>query len=338
MFEKIAVWFATFDISPNVEASLDIATAISIITAAFYFIYNQRKENKKQRDENLESAKRLKKERISESGARVIIEEIRTTSEHFKTIIKESSDVDAYSRLYLRDSGEDDDSFIKRSSKNITEEKIRDILRALKEFRENLDDAIEDSYQQRYVLAPVIDALIENDKDEIYSKRLTTSSDNLADNHNKLSIILAYLTEVFELFLILKGKSTEEISKLINEKNNEGLSEIETKTYSIILNDYYSQFDSGILEGSSTLQEKANCLLNILTNDESRTSFINNIFVYYRVLSGNIRYIFKEKLCDLSGVYAYILKDESDTKEISDFVKGYESKFDLKFDLKRIIR
>ncbi len=337
MFEKIAVWFATFDISPNVEASLDIATAISIITAAFYFIYNQRKENKKQRDENLESAKRLKKERISESGARVIIEEIRTTSEHFKTIIKESSDVDAYSRLYLRDSGEDNDSFIKRSSENITKEKIQDILRALKEFRENLDDAIEDSYQQRYVLAPVIDALIENDKDEIYSEKLTTSSDNLADKHNKLSILLAYLTEVFELLIILKGKSTEEINKLINE-NNEELSEIERRTFSIILDDNYTQFDSGILESSSALQEKVSIFLSILTNDESRTSFINNIFVHYRELSGNIRYIFKEKLCALSGVYAYILKDESDTKEISDFVKGYESKFDLKFDLKRIIR
>ncbi|WP_439259734.1 hypothetical protein [Lonepinella sp. BR2930] len=86
------------EFSQSVGIGLDIATALSVIIAAYHYVNSAKKEAKRKLEEDAKQAEKLRQQRIAEciaeSGSIVLTEEIRTLSVAYQNIVGEHSGVE----------------------------------------------------------------------------------------------------------------------------------------------------------------------------------------------------------------------------------------------------
>ncbi|WP_439235042.1 hypothetical protein [Lonepinella koalarum] len=343
------------EFSQSVGIGLDIATALSVIIAAYHYVNSAKKETKRKLEEDAKQAEKLRQQRIAESGSIVLTREIRTLSEAYRNIIEERSGVEKSSVYFMQQKtkNEKDDHFYKRCLSNLSDkDKVNRFFKEYDEYMTSLSNGIEIFSQQRYVIIPVLDAISQGNNSLV--SKLKKSPSNLVKMYNHLGGgvkgLWRDLNELRELLSQLSGKIDFD-TLYSGKEDNQLYSDILKKLIRIVTDSDYSDFLEGLLLSKDEFTKYS----NISADDEYfESKFISqNLKMFYKIAlseqgMANLFHNmcaevgrslitstteFKAALCLLSACHSYILNDRKDIS-LDDEIKRYEGLFALGVEIR----
>lgn len=319
----------------QIQVGVDIATAISILGATTTFWNNQRKESEKAR-----------KQRLSESGSKVIIDDIHSLAASFNLVLKEYREV--YFKNFRQVKNEEESYFLKRFYFCFLNEEISsDFDKEFNEFMKVFSTELEFVGSKRYSIIPVIGAIEVGDKKELVNK-INELPLKLSNMYNQLLHFRNLWRELKKIYH--KRKEFKDVSSwkdILEERNiNPDYDDYDTLIQRISFDDDYMQYlDADFLskqeflenyEGSSELEDekkeysyklyKIQHLYSIIDNEENFAALCHNVISEASLLAQNCMTEYKRILCTLSAIYSYILND---CESLDNEIKKYEEIFKL---------
>lgn len=321
------------------QIGLDIFTALSVIFAALHYVRNSKKEAEKQRIESEQQAEKLRSQRLVESGARVLTNELSVLSQEFTHLIEERGDIEKKLTRFIHKSDNTEEQFIQRSQKAIQDKSLLENLnKEFDEFRQAYSTSVELLYQRRYVFLPVLNSLSKQEGTESIIKAITDSLDKSIKKHNEIGRGSHSLwKELIELWKHMKDLPEENISNLPENIIKGLISICIDKDYQPLLsNDLLTEdeFKKQCLEKEREFSmpeyynQNCNRLLNILRNDKNRAFLLHNIAVNAITQLQTATTLYKEVLVVLSACYSYILQQDK-THSLNDVITEYKVLYDL---------
>lgn len=327
------------------QIGLDIFTALSVIIAASQYIKNSRKQASIQRKRQIEQANQLRVQRVSESGAIVLVNQLEKLSLAYSDLIKESNGITKKLKIFKL--SEQEIQQTKITNTQVIEEFLKnqtvldEITVEFEEFSSCFGNKVQQFYQQRYIVVPVLEAISKN-KEEVKElvERVIQAPNNLTKIHNKLEAFIPLCKEMLNILKEIeqfdKNISFDDFSKIGNSQKN-----IIEQLYCTITNSNYTEYLNSILQDSKKLlsaQDKhsdqyklllANELYAVMKNEQRKCIAIHNLIEQVNLMINNARNAFKQVLCLLSACYSYILSSKEQegnslTKEVEYYKKIYE--------------
>ncbi|MCK3657550.1 hypothetical protein A4G18_02140 [Pasteurellaceae bacterium Pebbles2] len=330
------------------QIGIDVFTAISIIFAAAQYIRNSRKEAEKLREERAKETEKQRAERIAESGAKVLSDEIRSLSEYFTKIVRESKDVEKLSQRFIQQHylKETDEEFYLRSEKMLIDTDLHSrYSKELEEFRIILLGGFAYLSQRNYVILPVLDAISKaNDLSGLVEKVKAVPS-AVNEKYNQFIDFPDVWSKLVELYQLTRNLPADLSFEHLIEQRQEKPEYEQTLQLLIKISrdDDYLVYLSNVLYTQDDLKENLQLeqdltqtdlrLFNAqhlyqLCMDNKLPGIIHNVNVRGCKLIDSARDEFKGMLILLSACYSYILNADEHISLDSE-ISRYEEIFKL---------